>query len=162
MALDPEELKKRRQEREARRKARQARKRRLFLRLGIAAVVLVACGVLIVSFAKGRQASQPEQTQPVETDPVETQPVETQPVIEFKFNFYTDKFGNEVTLSSAGEVWYAYDGEIESDQIVWYVGNTSVATVSGSGRVKAVGKGTTTLYAEYNGQTYTCLIRCTW
>ncbi len=68
MALDPEELKKRRQKREAQRKARQARKRKLLLRLSIAAVVLIGCGILIFTLRRDPapaaevppQMSQPE------------------------------------------------------------------------------------------------------
>lgn len=72
MALDPEELKRRRQEREAQRKARQARKRKLLLRLGIAAVILIACGVLIFLFARQQQGTQKPQTSAASTQ--QTQP----------------------------------------------------------------------------------------
>ncbi len=53
MALDPEELRKRRLERDTHRKTQRAKKRKLLFRLVIAAVVLIACGVLI--FVTGRQ-----------------------------------------------------------------------------------------------------------
>ena len=62
MALDPEELKKRRQKRDAQRRARQARKRKLLLRLGIAAVVLIGCGILI--FTLSRRSAPAAETPP--------------------------------------------------------------------------------------------------
>ncbi len=63
MALDPEELKRRRQQRQEARLQREKRRKQLFLRLGIAAGVLIACGILI--FVVSRQL--PEQPQPEQT-----------------------------------------------------------------------------------------------
>ena len=77
MAIDPEELDRRRQKREAYRQERLAKKRKLRLRILIAAVVLIGCGVLIFTM-KGPQMGAPEQTQPpVETEPPQTE--QTQP-----------------------------------------------------------------------------------
>lgn len=73
MSLGPEEMKRRREKREADRKRRAAQKRRLRIRLLIAAVVLLACGVLIFLLSR-RPAppAQPEQTQPPETQTSQT------------------------------------------------------------------------------------------
>lgn len=77
MAIDPEELDRRRQKREAYRQERRAKKRKLRLRILIAAVVLIGCGVLIFTM-KSPRTGQPEQTQPpVETEPPQTE--QTQP-----------------------------------------------------------------------------------
>ena len=43
--------------------------------------------------------------------------------------------------------------------VTWSVKDTSVATVSDTGMVVAVSKGTTTITAEANGQTATCIVR---
>ncbi|MCI6256783.1 MAG: Ig-like domain-containing protein [Clostridiales bacterium] len=43
---------------------------------------------------------------------------------------------------------------------VWSIGNTAVATVSETGLVTMVGKGNTTLTCTINGQTLTCVVRC--
>lgn len=72
MAIDPEELKKRRLLREKRRQAQRRRRRQLFLRLGLALVVLalVAGGIFLWSLPQeGQEASGPAQqetTQPTQ------------------------------------------------------------------------------------------------
>ena len=43
----------------------------------------------------------------------------------------------------------------------WSVKDSSIATVDGSGRVTAVSKGNTTITVTVDGQTLTCLVRCT-
>ncbi len=80
MAIDPEELDRRRQKREAYRQERLARKRKLRVRILIAAVVLIGCGVLIFTM-KSPRTGLPEQTQPpAETEPPQTEQTEqTQP-----------------------------------------------------------------------------------
>ena len=83
MALDPEELKKRRQQRK---RQRQAARKRMLVRLVIAGVVLLLCGILIISLAGRNRAEEPPtespQTNPALQDnsgPEESQPEETQP-----------------------------------------------------------------------------------
>ena len=68
MAIDPEELKKRRELRQQQREAKQKKKRKLMLRLAIAAVVLIACGVLILLLTGNgaEEATQPTQAQAVQ------------------------------------------------------------------------------------------------
>ena len=66
MALDPEELKRQRQARAARRAQQAAQRRKVFISLGVAAVVLIACGILIAALANRGKDPQ-EQTQPQET-----------------------------------------------------------------------------------------------
>lgn len=42
----------------------------------------------------------------------------------------------------------------------WSIGNTAVATISSSGVVKPVGSGTTKITCTVDGQTLTCIVRC--
>ena len=46
-----------------------------------------------------------------------------------------------------------------SGAVKWSTGDASVATVSGDGVVKAVGKGTTTIKATVGGATLSCIVR---
>ncbi|MBR4863630.1 MAG: CapA family protein [Oscillospiraceae bacterium] len=64
MALDPEELKRRRQERQERRKQQQASRKALFVKLGIALGALVLCAVLIFVLTNlpGKQTATPSET----------------------------------------------------------------------------------------------------
>ena len=79
MALDPEELKRQRQARAAKRAQQAAQRRKLLIGLGVAAVVLIACGILIFSLANRRETP-PEQTLPSQTVGAEqTQEATTQP-----------------------------------------------------------------------------------
>ena len=72
MAFEPEELQRRRQERAQRRQQQAAQQRRMWIRLGIAGAVLLACGLLIFLLSRGgSQTDTPETTQSV---PAESQP----------------------------------------------------------------------------------------
>ena len=53
MAMDRDELNKRRQAREEQRKKRQKAQRSLYLRLAVAALVLILCGVGIFQMTRG-------------------------------------------------------------------------------------------------------------
>ena len=67
MAIDPEELKKRRQKRQQQRMERQKKQRKLIFRLVIAGVVLVACGVLILALTGKDAPPKPETTAPTQS-----------------------------------------------------------------------------------------------
>ena len=68
-------------------------------------------------------------------------------------------------LSSTDFTIYVGDPDVPltvsgvSSGITWASKNTAVATVSSSGVVKAVGTGTTTVTASWNGQTLECIVR---
>jgi len=47
-----------------------------------------------------------------------------------------------------------------TETVVWASSNTDVATVDASGLVTAVGKGTCTVTATVDGQTFKCIVRC--
>ncbi len=80
MAIDPEELKRRRAQRAQERAKQAAAWRKTMIGLGVAAAVLVACGILIFILAR-RNAPAPVETLPVETTiqgvQEATQPAET-------------------------------------------------------------------------------------
>ncbi len=80
MAIDPAEFKKRREQRQHQRAQQQKKRRRLFIRLGIAGAVLVACGVLILLFSGSPSGEAPRETaQATQTQ----QPQEDTTVIHF-------------------------------------------------------------------------------
>lgn len=62
MALDREELNKRRQQREKLRKQRQAEQRQLMIRLAVAAVVLLCVGILVFVISRGDGQQPPSET----------------------------------------------------------------------------------------------------
>jgi hypothetical protein len=68
-------------------------------------------------------------------------------------------------LSSTDFTIYVGDPDVKlsvsgvSSGITWSSKNTAVATVSSSGVVKAVGTGTTTVTASFNGQSLECVVR---
>lgn len=66
---------------------------------------------------------------------------------------------SDITFFSKGESFRFEPDGLSTAQITWSVGNAAVATVS-NGTVTAVGPGTTTVTAQYNGQRATCIIRC--
>ncbi len=68
----------------------------------------------------------------------------------------------DVTLFRAGETFTLSitDQDGKSVGVNWHTSNTAVCTVDLNGKVTAVGKGTATISATYNGQTYSCIVRC--
>lgn len=65
---------------------------------------------------------------------------------------------SDFTLSSGQSYQVKVSGT--SSTPTWSIGNTAVATVSGDGTVKYVGKGQTTLTCTVDGQTLKCIVRC--
>lgn len=65
----------------------------------------------------------------------------------------------DITLAYKGEKWQLYSGSLSKSQITWSTDDASIASIN-NGEVVAVGSGTTTVYAEYNGQKASCIIRC--
>ena len=131
-------------------------------------VVAVSAGEAVITVTCGNVAVECKVVCDIAPPTVETTeppPETTEPpvMVEFKFNTPFEKevtHLQEVTLSRKGEMWEAYRGTIALTNIKWSVGNPSVAVVSDKGWVTAVGPGKTTLYAEIDGVTYSCLIRC--
>ncbi len=69
MALDPEELKRRREQRQALRQQRQARRKSILIRVAIAAAVLLLCGILILALARNASNRSHTKTPPETTAP---------------------------------------------------------------------------------------------
>lgn len=65
----------------------------------------------------------------------------------------------DITLNNYGETYMLYNGELDPASITWISGNDKVVTVV-NGLVRAVGKGTTKVYAEYGDQRAECIVRC--
>ena len=112
MALDPEELKRQRKARAAQRAQQAAQRRKTFIGLGVAAVVLIACGILIAALANRRKDPQ-EQTQPQDTAAAvqdTTQATETQePTTTIRFVAAGDlNITSGVVAAGGGE--YDYTG----------------------------------------------------
>jgi len=88
----------------------------------------------------------------------------TEPPVEFKFNTkYTDSTTGlqDTTMLKKGEKWNAYRGSISPLEINWITDDPNVCTIS-NGLVTAVGRGKTLIHAEYKGQTFSCIVRCSW
>ena len=84
MALDPKEIKRQRREREQQRKAERAHRRKVFFGMGVAAVVLIACGVLIFSVVRQGQTQSPDTVPPsVQDATAPTQPQSPTTTIHF-------------------------------------------------------------------------------
>ena len=66
---------------------------------------------------------------------------------------------SETRLIGKGQVSILYNGSIPVDQITWSSDDNNIATFA-DGKATAVGEGTTTVYAEYNGKKVSCKIIC--
>jgi len=99
-------------------------------------ICTVVCGAEEVAEPTTEATTEP-------TTEATTQPT-TVPLVDFELN------RSDFTLSSKGESWVLYNGSIPKTQIIWKSDNEDVATVD-NGKVVAVGPGTTTIHAEYNG-----------
>lgn len=66
---------------------------------------------------------------------------------------------SDFSLFYKGATWQLYDGVIDMDLITFTSDNEAVATIV-DGKVTAVGRGTTTVYAEFGDQKVSCIVRC--
>lgn len=124
------------------------------------AVITVTCGQ--VSRECTVYCNFEEETQPTEpTKPTEpSEPTEpTEPVGE---GLVINK--DDATLFYEGETFTlkaTFNGEAVSPAVItWVSSDESVATVSSTGKVTAVGRGKATISVTYNGQTQKCIVRC--
>lgn len=65
----------------------------------------------------------------------------------------------DFTLTSKGQIWKLYSGDIAANQITWTSANEKVVTIK-DGVVTAVGSGMTKVYGEYGGVKLSCIVRC--
>lgn len=100
-----------------------------------------------------------EQTEPTteQTEPTTEEPT-TEPTIVLDKSMFNTKYF-DVTMSFKGEQWTYYSGDIDASLITWTSDNPNVAIIE-NGIVKAVGRGTTKVHAEYNGVKISCIVRC--
>ena len=115
------------------------------------AVITVTCGeistecTVTCDFEEETTASTEETTEPTE----ETTPA----VSEFRLN------RKDITFSSKNDSWVLYSGSVAKNLVTFGSENESIATFK-DGKVVAVGPGTTEVFAEYEGEKITCIIRC--
>lgn len=112
--------------------------------------ITVICGDAIATCVVHCNIEQP-------TEPPVIEPF----VMEFNTKFSDSTTGlPEVSLSKKGETWRAYKSGMSADpaEVTWVSDNPEVCTVE-NGVVTAVGRGMTKIHAQYNGTTYTCIIR---
>ena len=129
------------------------------------AVITVVCGDItaqcnvvcdfVVASTESTQETEPNDDPVVNpsTDPSEDPSDSTQSNDDWGMN------RTDISFRKAGEKWDLYKGTVSKNKISWYSQDESVATVK-NGVVTAVGAGTTKVYAEYNGQKVSCVIRC--
>ena len=65
----------------------------------------------------------------------------------------------DITFDQKGKSWMLYSGTIAKNLITWSTDDATIATIE-EGKVVAVGSGTTKVYAEYEDQKVSCVIRC--
>ena len=113
---DQDELNRRREAREAQRKQRRRAKRLMQLRVGIAAVVLIACGVGI--FLLTRDSVQPEQTLPTEEKEMALElPQATEAPTEDRASW--ERAPEVIHIAAAGDLYI-------TDKVIWSGQNGNV------------------------------------
>ena len=112
MTPDRDELNRRRRYREEQRKKRQAQQRKLYIRLGLAAVVLLACGLGIFLLSRGEKQTPAEPVQATEAQVYhqEIDEEETEAPTEDKSS--RDKAPTVIHLTAAGDLNV-------TDKVVW-------------------------------------------
>ncbi len=121
-------------------------------------VTMLAEGETVITVICGEITAECVVKTPAPVDPT------IQPgVFEFEFNtIFVDENGNgDCTLSAQGATWKAYKSTLDMDPalITWTTDDPAIATIE-NGVVTAVAPGTTKIHAQYNGVTYSCVIRC--
>lgn len=99
------------------------------------------------------EATSGETTEPTTDETTEATTGETTEKVEFMLN------RKDITFTAQDETWELYSGSIPLSSITWSSEDESIAKVE-NGKVIAVGKGTTNVYAEYEGTKVSCIIRC--
>jgi len=68
----------------------------------------------------------------------------------------------DFTLSAYGSWWDLYTGTVPVECVTFSSEAEGIASVSTSGRVTGISPGNTVIYAEYNGNKISCIVRCKW
>ena len=102
------------------------------------------------------ETTAPQATEPEPTETKATEPKETEPAV-LKLD------PEDVSCFTAGETFTLYarlgGSTVSRSKVTWTTSDSKIATVE-NGTVTAVGKGTATIIAEYNGQKAYCTVRC--
>lgn len=113
------------------------------------AVVTITCGQVKIDCKIVSEG--PAET----TEPVTEAPTEALPDVKLAI----DK--SDFTLSGTGSSYtLQLKCELKSNQVKWTSDNEKIAKIDENGKVTAVGKGTTKVYAKYGEQVAECVVRC--
>ena len=134
------------------------------------AVTAVAKGKVTITARCGEQVAIYEITCNLSNEPAypteptipTSKPTEpTQPTSPLKPGATLKLKSKDITLQNYGQTadLYYNDGVLTRQDITWISSNEEVVNVT-NGIVKAVGKGTATVYAEYGDQRVSCIVRC--
>ena len=123
------------------------------------AKITVTCGKVsrecIVTVQFANQDTNPDATTPDASTPDGT----TAPSEPSNTTDTLHLINSDITFRYKGQSAVLYTGNIPKNQIKWSSGNEAIATFV-DGKAVAVANGTTTVYAEYQGQKVSCIIRC--
>ncbi len=108
--------------------------------------IIITCGDITKECKVICQFGEDTTTEPTVTQP--TGPVET---------IHLNR--SDITFKYKGDSWVLYDGSVAKNLITWSSDNESIVTFV-DGKAVAIGPGTTTIHAEYEGQKVSCIIRC--
>jgi len=105
---------------------------------------------------KGGAAAAPSETMP----PAQQNPTPTQPVSGVTLSLNRTDFTLHLSSTYKHNVYKGTDiaGQVAADSITWTSENPAVCTVE-NGIVTPVGIGNTQIFAEYNGQKVSCIVR---
>lgn len=124
------------------------------------AVTILASGHVTITVTCGDQSAdlEIECVLVVPTDP--TQPSE--PVVEGTLLFVNanNKVATDVTFSKYGEEYQLYKGDIDASLVTFTSSDPTIVTIDAAGKIKIVGKGIATVYAEYANQKIECKVIC--
>lgn len=128
--------------------------------------ILVACGSVleICTVVCDFEVEEPEEEEPTDEEPSDEEPVEEEPMNDP----VEEEPAQEATLSSVDftlfrpgeETYLTVKNAPENATITYMSSDPSVATVSDTGKVVAVGDGNATITVTVNGKTLTCIARC--
>ena len=110
----------------------------------------VLCAGLMTACGKGKENT------PVDMPSADTQvDAPAAPVDDGPFAFDKER----IVLITEGEKWILYDGGADRSQVTWTSDDPAIATFE-DGVVTAISTGETMVHADYQGQRYSCVVRC--
>lgn len=85
---------------------------------------------------------------------------QTEEAFHFRWAEYDHASGKYDCTLTVGDTWTAYPTGVDPTAVTWTIDDTSICVIS-EGKVTALKAGKTELHANYNGETYTCIVRVT-